>query len=44
MERPRLNVLKTFEKMICKIDYDKITVKEFCEYAGIRIWKQENYR
>lgn len=35
-------IQKTFEEMICEMDYDKITVKELCERA--RINKKTFYR
>lgn len=35
-------IQKTFEEMICEMDYDKITVKELCECA--RINKKTFYR
>lgn len=35
-------IRKTFEEMICEMDYDKITVKELCERA--RINKKTFYR
>lgn len=42
IQRTKEAIHKTFEEMICEMDYEKITVKELCERA--RINKKTFYR